>query len=84
MGRDPQVNKLASKHSARGGHAGRLAYPARLETRAGCRGCAILEEVFSLSRALLEDLRRTMTDDAFDRALSAAVDQIYRASTEKE
>jgi fructose-bisphosphate aldolase class I len=40
--------------------------------------------IASFSRALLEDLRRTMTDDEFDRALSAAVDQIYRASTEKE
>jgi len=40
--------------------------------------------IASFSRALLEDLKRTMTDDEFDRALSAAVDQIYRASTEKE
>jgi fructose-bisphosphate aldolase class I len=40
--------------------------------------------IASFSRALLADLRRTMTDDEFDRALSAAVDQIYRASTEKE
>jgi fructose-bisphosphate aldolase class I len=40
--------------------------------------------IASFSRALLEDLRRTMTDDEFDRALSATVDQIYRASTEKE
>ena len=34
-------------------------------------------------RALLEDLRFDMSDEEFDRALGAAIDDIYRASTVK-
>ncbi|MGF1550366.1 MAG: fructose bisphosphate aldolase [Sphingomonadaceae bacterium] len=40
--------------------------------------------VASFSRALLEDLRHDMDDAAFDRALAAAIDEIYQASTVKE
>jgi fructose-bisphosphate aldolase class I len=36
--------------------------------------------IASFSRALLEDLRADMTDADFDRALTAAIDEIYRAS----
>ena len=36
--------------------------------------------IASFSRALLEDLRADMTDADFDRALAAAIDEIYRAS----
>jgi len=39
--------------------------------------------IASFSRALLEDLRHGMDDAAFDRALGEAIDEIYRASTEK-
>jgi fructose-bisphosphate aldolase, class I len=39
--------------------------------------------IASFSRALLEDLRVSMTDAQFDRALSLAIDEIYQASTEK-
>lgn len=39
--------------------------------------------IASFSRALLEDLRADMDDAAFDRALGAAIDEIYAASTEK-
>jgi len=39
--------------------------------------------IASFSRALLEDLRDGMDDDAFDRALAGAIDEIYRASTVK-
>ncbi len=39
--------------------------------------------IASFSRALLEDLRHQMSDDEFDRALGAAIDEIYEASTEK-
>jgi fructose-bisphosphate aldolase class I len=39
--------------------------------------------IASFSRALLEDLRVSMTDAAFDLALSAAIDEIYEASTVK-
>jgi fructose-bisphosphate aldolase class I len=39
--------------------------------------------VASFSRALLEDLRHQMSDEEFDRALGEAIDEIYRASTEK-
>jgi fructose-bisphosphate aldolase class I len=39
--------------------------------------------IASFSRALLEDLRHSMSDDAFDRALGGAIDDIHRASTEK-
>jgi len=39
--------------------------------------------IASFSRALLEDLRHQMSDEEFDRALGAAIDEIYEASTEK-
>jgi fructose-bisphosphate aldolase class I len=39
--------------------------------------------IASFSRALLDDLRHQMTETEFDAALSVAIDQIYRASTEK-
>ncbi len=39
--------------------------------------------IASFSRALTEDLRHSMDDAAFDAALSAAIDEIYQASTEK-
>jgi fructose-bisphosphate aldolase class I len=39
--------------------------------------------IASFSRALLEDLRHGMNDDAFDAALGSAIDDIYRASTVK-
>jgi fructose-bisphosphate aldolase class I len=39
--------------------------------------------IASFSRALLEDLRHGMSDEEFDRALGTAIDEIYRASTDK-
>jgi fructose-bisphosphate aldolase class I len=39
--------------------------------------------IASFSRALLEDLRHQMSDEEFDRALGEAIDEIYRASTQK-
>ena len=39
--------------------------------------------VASFSRALVEDLRRSMSDDEFDAALARSIDEIYRASTVK-
>jgi fructose-bisphosphate aldolase, class I len=39
--------------------------------------------IASFSRALLEDLRHGMSDEEFDRALGDAIDEIYRASTQK-
>ncbi|HET9640346.1 MAG TPA: fructose bisphosphate aldolase [Allosphingosinicella sp.] len=39
--------------------------------------------IASFSRALLEDLRHQMSDEEFDRSLGGAIDDIYRASTEK-
>jgi fructose-bisphosphate aldolase, class I len=49
--------------------------------------CALLARnhhmIASFSRALLEDLRVSMTDAQFDQALSLAIDEIYRASTVK-
>lgn len=39
--------------------------------------------IASFSRALLEDLRFSMSDEEFDAALGRAVDEIYRASVEK-
>ncbi len=39
--------------------------------------------IASFSRALLEDLRHQMTDAEFDAALGTAIDEIYRASTDK-
>lgn len=39
--------------------------------------------IASFSRALMGDLRKQMGEDEFNHALAEAVDQIYRASTEK-
>jgi fructose-bisphosphate aldolase class I len=39
--------------------------------------------IASFSRALLDDLRSSMTDAEFDAALGEAIDDIYRASTDK-
>jgi fructose-bisphosphate aldolase class I len=39
--------------------------------------------IASFSRALLEDLRHQMSDEEFDQALGGAIDDIYRASTQK-
>ena len=39
--------------------------------------------IASFSRALIDGLRQQMTDTEFDTALTAAVDEIYRASTVK-
>ncbi len=41
------------------------------------------EMIGSFSRALLQDLKDSMSDAEFDAALAAAVDEIYAASTEK-
>jgi fructose-bisphosphate aldolase class I len=40
--------------------------------------------IASFSRALIGDLRHDMADDTFDAILAAAIDQIYRASAEKD
>jgi fructose-bisphosphate aldolase class I len=39
--------------------------------------------IASFSRALAQDLRREMSDAAFDAAMATAIDEIYRASTVK-
>ncbi len=39
--------------------------------------------IASFSRALAQDLRRSMSDAEFDAALAASIDEIYRASTVK-
>ncbi len=39
--------------------------------------------IASFSRALIGDLRHSMSDEAFDATLATAIDEIYRASTEK-
>ena len=39
--------------------------------------------IASFSRALLEDLRHLMSDEEFDRALGAAIDEIHSASVDK-
>ena len=39
--------------------------------------------IASFSRALTDDLRRSMSDEAFDVALATSIDEIYRASTVK-
>jgi fructose-bisphosphate aldolase, class I len=39
--------------------------------------------IASFSRALAEDLRRSMSDSAFDATLARSIDEIYRASTVK-
>jgi fructose-bisphosphate aldolase class I len=49
--------------------------------------CRLLAEnhgmIASFSRALAEDLRRSMSDAEFDKALAQSIDEIYRASTVK-
>jgi len=39
--------------------------------------------VASFSRALIEDLRHSMDDAAFDAVLATVIDEIYQASTKK-
>jgi fructose-bisphosphate aldolase class I len=39
--------------------------------------------IASFSRALVDDLKFSMSDDEFNAALASAIDQIYRASTIK-
>jgi len=39
--------------------------------------------IASFSRALLEDLRHQMSDEAFNASLASAIDEIYQASTQK-
>ena len=39
--------------------------------------------IASFSRALLEDLRAQMSDDEFNASLASAIDDIYKASTQK-
>jgi fructose-bisphosphate aldolase, class I len=39
--------------------------------------------IASFSRALAGDLRKSMSDDAFNQSLAEAIDEIYRASVEK-
>ena len=39
--------------------------------------------IASFSRALAQDLKRSMTDAEFDKALADAIGEIYRASTVK-
>ena len=39
--------------------------------------------IASFSRALLSDLRAQQSDEEFNRTLGGAIDEIYRASTEK-
>jgi fructose-bisphosphate aldolase, class I len=39
--------------------------------------------IASFSRALAEDLQKSMTDSEFDKALGQSIDEIYQASTEK-
>jgi fructose-bisphosphate aldolase class I len=39
--------------------------------------------IASFSRALMEELRHSMSDTEFDAALSKAIDEIYQASVVK-
>jgi fructose-bisphosphate aldolase class I len=39
--------------------------------------------IASFSRALAQDLRRSMSDAEFDASLASSIDEIYRASTVK-
>ena len=39
--------------------------------------------IASFSRALIDDLRHSMSDAEFDAALATAIDEIFRASTTK-
>ena len=39
--------------------------------------------IASFSRALAQDLRRSMSEPEFDAALASAIDEIYQASTVK-
>jgi len=54
-------------------------------TRAeACRRLAANHGVIaSFSRALVEELRHSMSDAEFEAALAKSIDEIYRASTEK-
>ena len=54
-------------------------------TRAeACRRLAANHRMIaSFSRALAQDLRRSMSDDEFNAALASAIDEIYRASVVK-
>ncbi len=54
-------------------------------TRAeACRRLAANQSVIaSFSRALVEELRHSMSDAEFEAALAKSIDEIYRASTEK-
>jgi fructose-bisphosphate aldolase class I len=54
-------------------------------TRAeACKRLAFNHQMIaSFSRALVEDLRRSMSDAEFDTALANSIDEIYRASTVK-
>ncbi|THD49434.1 MAG: fructose bisphosphate aldolase [Bradyrhizobium sp.] len=54
-------------------------------TRAeACRRLALNHGMIaSFSRALAEDLKRSMSDAEFDKALATSIDDIYRASTVK-
>ena len=40
--------------------------------------------IASFSRALINDLRQSMSDDAFNAALAESIDEIYRASVDKD
>ena len=40
--------------------------------------------IASFSRALINDLRESMSDDEFNAALAESIDEIYRASVEKD
>ena len=40
--------------------------------------------IASFSRALINDLRESMSDDAFDAALAESIEEIYRASVDKD
>jgi fructose-bisphosphate aldolase class I len=39
--------------------------------------------IASFSRALTQDLRRSMTDSEFSKALAESIDEIYQASRQK-
>jgi fructose-bisphosphate aldolase class I len=55
-----------------------------LRTEACARLAQNHHMIASFSRALLEDLRLSMTDAQFDQALTRAIDEIYWASTVKQ
>ena len=39
--------------------------------------------IASFSRALVEDLKRQMSDDQFNTTIGHSIDEIYQASTKK-